>query len=380
MEIQKGVMYMSKYVKILVAVGMVSLCAVTSSSILFSKANNTETNNIQNESSEELLSKVLDNEELEEIIFYNSMDDALKVAVENIDELKELVTRDDYDDVVIDAYSTYDLADSFETDASIFNQLSNSGANLDATVEGFMENESVCENAENDLEEVAKVLLLEELLTSKELLEQVDSEELETLQQVALDKYEEKKESEVHKENFDNIFERAIENETDSHYKVEVIKIDVSDRFASVTTPRGSKVVVQINDYFGDRVANLMDIRTKKKYRKAEILASSDNRYNCHSYAWYQSDTENKYWLDCPNAYVTDGSYVEALQPAVGDKVCWAAYEMEKPSFIEHSGIVDSINGKKIIIVSKWGQGPLVRHKVKYSPYKQKVHYYKSAS
>ena len=53
---------------------------------------------------------------------------------------------------------------------------------------------------------------------------------------------------------------------------------------------------------------------------------------------------------------------------------------MKQISFVEHSGIVESINDNEVIVISKWGQGPLVRHNVTYSPYRHKLEYFKQAS
>jgi hypothetical protein len=209
---------------------------------------------------------------------------------------------------------------------------------------------------------------------------------------VAYIKYNEKKDSVVHNDNCDNIYERAleknvnklfdVENSESNYLKKNNVKKNNSYKDnpvnATVKTPKGHNAKVLIYEYFGDEMAALLDMKAKNEYPNAEILATSDNRYNCHSYAWYQADTDNRYWMKTPIVYLIEGSYEKTSQIDIGNKVVWLTYDMKRISYIEHSGIVESIDGDNVIIVSKWGEGPLMRHNVNYSPYRHGIEYFRN--
>lgn len=140
--------------------------------------------------------------------------------------------------------------------------------------------------------------------------------------------------------------------------------------FATVLTPRGSSVVViTISDAeFTTQQKEQINATYRKEYPQATIVASASKKYNCHSYAWYLSSTSNRYWMDDPSKYMSDGSYWKLNYSNVksGAKMYWS----EK----QHSANVISVNssaanGKKCTVQSKWGQGPIMKHNESYSPY-----------
>ncbi len=77
-----------------------------------------------------------------------------------------------------------------------------------------------------------------------------------------------------------------------------VMKASSSETY--VKTPNGSKVNVIKYSYKGDAWANTLTNQYKKAYPLATLLRNADNRYNCHSYAWYKQKTGNKYWMNSP--------------------------------------------------------------------------------
>ena len=140
--------------------------------------------------------------------------------------------------------------------------------------------------------------------------------------------------------------------------------------FATVLTPRGSYVVViTISDAeFTAQQKEQISATYRKEYPQATIVASASKKYNCHSYAWYLSSTNNKYWMNDPSKYMSDGSYLKLNYSNVksGAKMYWSGEQ--------HSANVISVNsnaanGKKCTVQSKWGQGPIMKHNESYSPY-----------
>lgn len=100
------------------------------------------------------------------------------------------------------------------------------------------------------------------------------------------------------------------------------------------------------------------------QYPNALIISAATTKYNCHSYAWYSQSIDNNVWLNSKSSlrefqlarYWTNDLYVRTdAQYAI------KAYY----SNADHSAIVESSN----MYVSKWGQGPLVKHSPGYCPY-----------
>jgi hypothetical protein len=100
------------------------------------------------------------------------------------------------------------------------------------------------------------------------------------------------------------------------------------------------------------------------------LLAHSSLGYNCHSYAWHVSEGGNTVWvndidgnhndIDNVNKYWDDGSYVETTQ-ANHRKVFY-----HPETQFDHSAVTTSQTGW---FISKWTNGPLVRHKYDNCPY-----------
>lgn len=97
-------------------------------------------------------------------------------------------------------------------------------------------------------------------------------------------------------------------------------------------------------------------------YPSATKLADATSSYNCHNYAWNQSDGGPAYWMNTPgdDSYWTDGSYVEVTDHAApyATKVSYASDD--------HSAITTS---NPNVHISKWGAGPLMQHAPGYTPY-----------
>lgn len=153
-----------------------------------------------------------------------------------------------------------------------------------------------------------------------------------------------------------------------------ITPIGTDDTTTTVSTPNGSKVTVIIRSVeltAAEKTAK--DNYFKTAYPNAVYLSTSTNKYNCHSYAWYSQSTSNKYWMNDPSKYITDGSYKSLTWPTSnGQKVVYGAYE--------HSAVVVSYGSSIVTVKSKWGPGPLMQHNVNYSPYVGTPKYYKRNS
>jgi len=100
------------------------------------------------------------------------------------------------------------------------------------------------------------------------------------------------------------------------------------------------------------------------------LLAHSSIGYNCHSYAWHVSEGGDTLWIndldanyndiDNVNKYWDDDSYLETTQ----SNHCKVFYHPETQN--DHSAVTTSQSGW---FISKWANGPLVRHKYDNCPF-----------
>ena len=102
----------------------------------------------------------------------------------------------------------------------------------------------------------------------------------------------------------------------------------------------------------------------EKNYPNATILSEPTSRYNCHSYAWYNSTASNPYWIDLVVKYIEDAHTMLVDDIQVGDIVVY----YDPQGIAQHSAIITEINGSDIICQSKWGTWPLFEHNIGYVP------------
>lgn len=139
----------------------------------------------------------------------------------------------------------------------------------------------------------------------------------------------------------------------------------------SVTTPAGSSVPAIKDATWSNWSATKEEVESMSvaylsTYKSARIISGADPAYNCHSYAWYNQSTSNRYWINDPTLYMTDGSYSE-VPVSVGAKVF---YDSDDPTWW-HSAVVTSLpsSGKPSTVISKWGMCALYSHDINDCPY-----------
>ncbi len=143
-----------------------------------------------------------------------------------------------------------------------------------------------------------------------------------------------------------------------------------------VKTPKGSRVAVFSNRTWADvgypyEVALEVERAYLSMYPNMAKISGPNPAYNCHSYAWYSSEpSTNKYWMNDPSAYMSDGSYRKMSSAAVTYKVHWTTGD--------HSGVVGSATGVggNPTIVSKWGNVGVYWHPLLDCPYSGNVTYW----
>lgn len=146
--------------------------------------------------------------------------------------------------------------------------------------------------------------------------------------------------------------------------------------YDTVSTPNGSDVEVivdmswdDISDYFGIwppidfDIALAQSEQLENTYPSATLYRDPAPNYNCHSYAWYSTSSSNKYWMEDPSMYISDGSY-EGHTAAVGCKVTYRSNNI-----YTHSGRIVATPGGPVTVRSKWGALGVFTHDVNDCPY-----------
>lgn len=111
----------------------------------------------------------------------------------------------------------------------------------------------------------------------------------------------------------------------------------------------------------------------EKNHPYAEAISGPSSQYNCHFYAWNGLSQGLRIWVSNPCDYWLDGSYDETT--ASDPEATIVFYYNGNDVFSFHSGIIQQ-DGK---IISKWGEGGLVRHELTDVPieYGQSYRYFK---
>lgn len=309
---------------------------------------------LEDATTEQLLDMVLDYPLLCDIYAFDTVEQGVAVVASRFNGFAELIDRDDFSDVVLDRYVDVDIQEGIKD-----------------TKENFSR--------------VSEIVVMEDMLAQEDVVSDLTLQERRKLVEAVERKTKEKIDTNIFSENATTFYDVAIENGVKEQLGLEEFenpthdKVRGSSNEITVKTPKGTKVTVYKYDYNGSSWATSVTDSFVKAYPWAKKLGNADNRYNCHSYAWYSASTSNRYWMNCPKFYVKDGSYkyVGTSPTAVGEKVVYRDQSFIPLDDWIHSGITVNTTG---LIKSKWGAGPLMQHSISYSPYIGKfstISYYK---
>ncbi len=202
---------------------------------------------------------------------------------------------------------------------------------------------------------------------------------------------------------------RSIIKLLDKVLKDNMIEVEESLNIKELRNNRGDTIIYTPNSsevkatVYHSEPSNKSDLDSYTKYNEEhfpelKLIGPATGKYNCHSFAWYIHDTTNNCWINKPENFWLDESFVETsdLEPN-----CYVVYfgpkMVEKDTFmiIEilgekdtipytitvedtsdysnplHSAIYKPDEYIKSIpeghpVVSKWGQSPLYAHALKY--------------
>lgn len=146
----------------------------------------------------------------------------------------------------------------------------------------------------------------------------------------------------------------------------------------SLKTPMGSAVKAYYDFTWADlRITEEAKAANQEfliRYSSTTLLRDQTPKYNCHSYAWYSTSVNNKYWIDDPSQYVLDGSYSELTRYYPGAILLYGTPGNDPV----HSAIITTVSdGHLQYVTSKWGVCGLFKHLYFDSPYAEGVHTYR---
>ena len=138
-------------------------------------------------------------------------------------------------------------------------------------------------------------------------------------------------------------------------------------------TPTGVSVPVTITvqDFSARQIAysdSIYEVLILNSGWDATIIGHSSKKYNCHGYAWHISDAGDTVDIETPDSYYFNGSNPSYLLNTDTTNLSKVYYNGEKVYYYSagHSAKTTETPG---IVISKWGSGPLVQHKVRHCPY-----------
>ena len=126
-----------------------------------------------------------------------------------------------------------------------------------------------------------------------------------------------------------------------------------------------ARAVTDYDDFEGRMEQELAFMR--RDYPNALILANPTSKYNCHSYAWCETEEMSVRWVPSAELFLRDVHTIKPIaeeEAQVGDIVLYN----DDDGVIAHSAIIVQVNGSTIRCVSKWGASVLCEHELEYVP------------
>jgi len=206
--------------------------------------------------------------------------------------------------------------------------------------------------------EYLKLIFIEILLAKLNVISSIESNMSDKVEQVVLEKYNGKLK-------YPDIFGVY----SDAYYSVSENVNGAKTSSDYVYTPVGSAVFVYV-----DTTPELTNFEllmwsyyVSINYPDATIQSNATVKYNHHSYAWYDSSSNNLMSMPSASAYMNDGSYNSNAPIIAGTIVYYGAADFSAIVL----GVGPNSGGSipPVTVISKWGTGPLVVHNIYDCPY-----------
>ena len=134
-----------------------------------------------------------------------------------------------------------------------------------------------------------------------------------------------------------------------------------------VYTPLGKEIVGYVMSPTSQLEAEQMENQAVSEYPSAIVRGPATWSYNCHSYAWHNSSTENDVWINSFLSVPSDLQLERYWENDLYKESDTLTPDVEKVFYSngDHSAVLLA-NGN---YQSKWGAWPLMEHALTYCPY-----------
>lgn len=153
-------------------------------------------------------------------------------------------------------------------------------------------------------------------------------------------------------------------------FKLVLLFIFTENVFSQIYTPEGQGVTTSSPSRNFKEASWWFDNIIDYYSLNATIVDESDGSYNCHGYAWVlteggdkvvlKDDQEFKYFGDSSYSNDGDPSYLEITDSSIATHACYEPAKDHSIRVIQDDYPISDSSTQ--IHVSKWGDGPLVRH------------------
>lgn len=308
---------------------------------------------LKNMTTEALLQTVLNYPFIADYYAFDCYEDAAKTFSEDFNGFRELYSRKDLTERLLNKYKTTSISSSEISVKTATKDISKS-----------------CESDFFNLQNLEFLIAYDQV--ENDHYTKAEAEKLDDLLKKKMSERDENKDLTENSEVYLNFMAQV---------QTKVFAVNKKTTYATVKTPKGSSVKVnKISPDLSQKEKNAINNYYDKRYPNATRKASATTNFNCHSYAWYSQNTRtNKYWMNDPSKYWSDGSYKKFtdLRPRVGFKVYY--YNGNHSAIVKAIKVIDG--AQTFWYQSKWGSAGVYYHFDNYCPYRSGNRFYcKSAT
>lgn len=323
-------------------------------------------------STEELINLVIKYPLLCDMKAYSTLEEGYYVVKSRFNGIQELVAREDAYDKLLKSYEAFVIPEQRFVDYESILDSENQIINLNEFFANKNNRNAIYDDAAiNNTLNILEFMLLD-IMENREVGEN-------NFFDIYIQKVSEKVKSAYYKNtNATLLLNYMDENVTRGFSTVE--ENESSYSIITIYTPEDN-VAVSVKYYPTLTMCGVTEDADLIALYGATYISAASTTFNCHSYAWLQkhrSDYQH-IWMNYATQFAADSYYEKSTVAQVGDIAYWGA----------HSAIVVQTNVKdpkadtpEHICVSKWDNGPMVRHYMKYCPYyaeNSTIYYYRPA-
>ncbi len=250
---------------------------------------------LQNATTEELLQLVVDCKLNYLISLYGDVDMAMTRITECFNGIRELMSRDDCGQVVLDMYNKFEIPENSSFDEKLISGCADI-QEFNERVDDILDNEVYVEQIQKDSKIKYTINVLEWLLTQESVVGQFDASEMYTVIETVSNKIKQKNDTEYADIIENYLIDKVVINDealADNYVCFSSTKSSDSNGNKSVwiRTPSQRTLVIEYvsNPTTLSERASIDWLGEYKKYKGqcVFLLDNGTSKYNCYAYAWF---------------------------------------------------------------------------------------------